>query len=64
MYRKLKQRAVNFFDEESGPTAVEYAVIIALIIALCITAIGTMGLSTANSWSDSSTKMNTFLNGN
>ena len=38
----------QFIDDESGPTAVEYAVMLALIIVVCISAITTLG-SNANS---------------
>jgi len=37
----------RFLREEDGPTAVEYAVMLALIIVVCITAITTLG-SNAN----------------
>ena len=37
----------KFLAEEDGPTAVEYAVMLALIIVVCITAITTLG-SNAN----------------
>jgi pilus assembly protein Flp/PilA len=33
----------KFLVEEDGPTAVEYAVMLALIIVVCITAITTLG---------------------
>ena len=33
----------NFLKEEDGPTAVEYAVMMALIIVVCMTAIGALG---------------------
>ena len=39
----LKQHLVNFVKREDGPTAVEYAVMLALIIVVCITAITTLG---------------------
>jgi pilus assembly protein Flp/PilA len=39
---------VNFLKAEDGPTAVEYAVMLALIIVTCIAAITTLG-STVNS---------------
>jgi len=45
--RKLSQAVVNFLKREDGPTAVEYAVMLALIIVVCITAIATIG-SNAN----------------
>ena len=39
---------VSFLKAEDGPTAVEYAVMLALIIVVCIAAITTLG-SNANS---------------
>jgi pilus assembly protein Flp/PilA len=44
---KLRQFAVDFLKNEDGPTAVEYAVMLALIIVVCIAAITTLG-SNAN----------------
>ena len=41
--RYLKHAVVNFMKREDGPTAVEYAVMLALIIVVCITAITTLG---------------------
>ena len=41
--RKLTQAVVNFLKREDGPTAVEYAVMLALIIVVCITAITALG---------------------
>ena len=41
--RKLGQALVNFLKREDGPTAVEYAVMLALIIVVCIAAITTLG---------------------
>jgi len=46
--RKLAQFAVDFLKREDGPTAVEYAVMLALIIVVCIAAISVLG-SNANS---------------
>ncbi len=43
MLRKLTQHVVEFVKREDGPTAVEYAVMLALIIVVCITAITTLG---------------------
>ncbi len=40
-------RLVRFLNAEDGPTAVEYAVMLALIIVVCIGAITTLG-SNAN----------------
>jgi pilus assembly protein Flp/PilA len=44
---KLGQFVVRFLKAEDGPTAVEYAVMLALIIVVCIGAITTLG-SNAN----------------
>ena len=41
--RKFTQHLVNFVKREDGPTAVEYAVMLALIIVVCIGAITTLG---------------------
>lgn len=44
---RLAQAVVEFLKAEDGPTAVEYAVMLALIVVVCITAIGALG-SNAN----------------
>ena len=44
----LSKHLVEFLRKEDGPTAVEYAVMLALIIVVCIAAITTLG-SNANS---------------
>jgi len=41
--RKFAQAFVDFVKREDGPTAVEYAVMLALIIVVCLTAITTLG---------------------
>jgi pilus assembly protein Flp/PilA len=41
--KKLTQSIVNFLKREDGPTAVEYAVMLALIIVVCIVAITALG---------------------
>ena len=46
--RGLTKRLVSFMKAEDGPTAVEYAVMLALIVVVCIAAITTLG-SNANS---------------
>ena len=39
----LVKSAVEFLKREDGPTAVEYAVMLALIIVVCIAAVTTLG---------------------
>jgi pilus assembly protein Flp/PilA len=48
---------VNFVKNEDGPTAVEYAVMLALIIVVCITAITTLGSNANNTFSYVGTKI-------
>jgi pilus assembly protein Flp/PilA len=43
MFSALAARFVEFVRNEDGPTAVEYAVMLALIIVVCIGAIQTLG---------------------
>jgi pilus assembly protein Flp/PilA len=40
---KLGRFALDFLKNEDGPTAVEYAVMLALIIVVCIAAISALG---------------------
>ncbi len=48
---KLGQSVVKFLKAEDGPTAVEYAVMLALIIVVCITAITALGSNANNTFS-------------
>jgi len=40
---KLVKNMVSFLKKEDGPTAVEYAVMLALIVVVCIAAITALG---------------------
>jgi pilus assembly protein Flp/PilA len=42
----------RFLADESGPTAVEYAVMLALIIVVCIAAITTLGTNAKSTFSN------------
>ena len=46
--RKLGQSVVRFLKSEDGPTAVEYAVMLALIIVVCIAAVTSLGTSASD----------------
>jgi pilus assembly protein Flp/PilA len=48
--RKFTQKLVNFLKSEDGPTAVEYAVMLALIIVVCIAAISALGSNASNTF--------------
>jgi len=43
MMRNVLNRAKSFLKSEDGPTATEYAVMLALIIIVCLTIIGSLG---------------------
>ena len=49
---KFCQGVVEFLKREDGPTAVEYAVMLALIIVVCIAAIGALGTGASNTFSN------------
>lgn len=51
-----------FLADESGPTAVEYAVMLMLIILVCISAIQTVGAWASGSWDHSSTELQNAMN--
>ena len=48
--KKIGNALVKFLQSEDGPTAVEYAVMLALIIVVCIGAITTLGLNANNTF--------------
>jgi pilus assembly protein Flp/PilA len=43
MLTRIAKSVVEFLKKEDGPTAVEYAVMLALIIVVCLAAITTIG---------------------
>ena len=48
--RTLTQKLVSFLKAEDGPTAVEYAVMLALIVVVCIAAITALGSNANNTF--------------
>jgi pilus assembly protein Flp/PilA len=48
---KLVKNMVEFLKKEDGPTAVEYAVMLALIIVVCIAAVTTIGTNASSTFS-------------
>jgi pilus assembly protein Flp/PilA len=43
MLTGIVQRAIHFLREEQGPTAVEYAVMLAMIIVVCVVVVASIG---------------------
>jgi len=50
--RTIVKHTVAFLKAEDGPTAVEYAVMLALIIVVCIGAVTTLGGNSSNTFSN------------
>ena len=57
--RQFANSVVNFLKAEDGPTAVEYAVMLALIIVVCIAAISALGSNASNTFTYVGTKVST-----
>ncbi len=45
--RNVAKKFVEFMKKEDGPTAVEYAVMLALIIVVCLAAVSFVGARTS-----------------
>ena len=48
--KSLAKKVHRFLVSEDGPTAVEYAVMLALIIIVCLTAISSLGNAAKNTF--------------
>jgi pilus assembly protein Flp/PilA len=46
MFGRFVRRVTHFLKEESGPTAVEYAVMLALILVVILAAVTSIGATT------------------
>jgi pilus assembly protein Flp/PilA len=57
VYRSLER----FLQAEDGPTAVEYAVMLALIVVVCVSAISAMGSNANKIFTN--TSLNAAVNG-
>ncbi len=47
---RLKDLGARFLIDESGPTATEYAVLLALIVMLCFVTIGAVGTKVSDTF--------------
>lgn len=57
------KRLLQFLRDEDGPTSVEYAVMLALIVGTCIGAITFFGSEAGGSFEHSSDELETYMNG-
>ncbi len=55
--KNLALKVQRFLVSEDGPTAVEYAVMLALIIVVCLTAIQAVGTNAASTFDTVSQKI-------
>lgn len=52
MKKTLIQKVQRFLVSEDGPTAVEYAVMLALIVIVCLTAIRSIGTNASTTFTN------------
>ena len=55
--RTFYQSVKRFLESEDGPTAVEYAVMLALIVVVCLTAIQAIGTNANQKFGDVGTAL-------
>lgn len=58
---KIASFVRQFVADESGPTAVEYAVMLALVLMAVISAINAVGNSTSAMWQNDANKINSAV---
>ena len=56
--KSLAKSIHRFLVAEDGPTAVEYAVMLALIIIVCLTAISSLGTAAKNTFTEIANSVN------
>ncbi len=55
--KNLFQKMRQFLKSEDGPTAVEYAVMLSLIVVVCLTAIKSIGTKTNTTFNNVATSL-------
>ena len=55
--RRLGQKVVEFLNKEDGPTAVEYAVMLSLIIVVCLVAVTALGTNASKTFANVATTL-------
>lgn len=56
--KSMLTKVQRFLKSEDGPTAVEYAIMLALIVIVCLTAIQAIGTNAASAFNDIATDLN------
>lgn len=62
LFAKLNRQVSNFLQGESGATAVEYAIMLALIAGVAFVAIQTMGTDVEDSLTNNSNQIANAIN--
>ena len=62
--KNFAQKVQRFLKSEDGPTAVEYAIMLALIVIVCLTAIQAVGTNAQSAFNDIATDINNARSGN
>lgn len=60
--KSLSKKVFDFCNAECGATAVEYAVMLALIISVCVIAISAVGIGANGHWTDAQNGLSDALN--
>jgi len=55
--KSIANKVQRFLKSEDGPTAVEYAIMLALIVIVCLTAIQAIGTNAAASFQNIATEL-------
>ena len=55
------RRILSFLVDEGGPTAVEYAVLLGMIIIAVIGAVGSIGVGTGGMWSNNANQIDAVM---
>ena len=61
--KKLITKVQNFIQAEDGPTAVEYAIMLALIVIVCIAAIQAVGTAANGAFQNVADEMSSIPGG-
>ena len=61
--KNFVSKVSRFLKSEDGPTAVEYAIMLALIVIVCLTAIQAVGTNASAAFNDIATDLNAARTG-
>ena len=61
--KSIANKVQRFLKSEDGPTAVEYAIMLALIVIVCLTAIQAVGTNAADAFQNIADELDTANGG-